>query len=98
MTPELGIVATGFVSNKTTNDLGAATNSCMMPRGDQEAMTKATLRPRHVGRLVKHHRAHSAAMTNTVAPCHTMPQHGHKTMTTTMPERTPQDDITCKPS
>jgi hypothetical protein len=34
MTLELGIVAIGSTSSKTTNDLGAATNSCMMLLGD----------------------------------------------------------------
>jgi hypothetical protein len=97
-TPELRIMAIGFIRNKTTNDLGVATNSCTTHPGDQEAMIKATVRPRRVGRLTKYHRAYSAAMTSIVALRHTMPRHGHKTMTTTMPKRTPQDDITCKPS
>jgi len=51
MTLERGIMAIGSTSSKTTTDLGAATNSCMMPLGDQEALTKATARPRHVGWL-----------------------------------------------
>ena len=34
MTPRLGIMATSSTSNKRTNDLGMATNSCTMPRGD----------------------------------------------------------------
>jgi hypothetical protein len=85
-TPGLGIVATSSVSNKTTNDLGAATNSHTMPPRDQEAMTKVTERPCRTGRLANHHHAHSAATTGTVAPRHTMVRRGHKTMTTTTPE------------
>jgi hypothetical protein len=73
MTPESGTVATNSTNSKTIGDLGAATNSYTMPPDDQETMTKATTRPRHAGRLAKHHYAHSAAMTNTIAPRHTMP-------------------------
>jgi len=76
-------MATGSTSSKTTNDLGAATNSGTSPPGDQEAMMKAIARPHHVGWLAKHQCAHSAATNGTVAPRHTMPRHGHKTMTTT---------------
>jgi hypothetical protein len=33
-----------------------------------------------------------------IARRHTMPRHGHKIMTITMPRCTPQDGIACKPS
>jgi hypothetical protein len=59
---------------------------------------KATVRPRHAGWLAKHHCAHSAAMIGTIAPRHTMPQHGHKTMMTTMPRCAPQGGVTYRPS
>jgi len=72
-TSGLGIVATNSTNNRTINDLGAATNSCLTPPNDQEVMKKAMARPRHTGRLGKHHRVHSATMTDTVAPRHTMP-------------------------
>jgi hypothetical protein len=52
---------------------------------DQEAMTKATTRPRHIGRLANHHRVYSAATTGTVAPRLPMLRCGHKTTMTTMP-------------
>ena len=98
MTPEHEIMATNSTNSKTISDLGVATNPCMMPLDDQEAMTKAMARLRRVGWLAKHHHAHSAAMTGTAAPHHTMLRRGHKTMTIAMPERAPQDGVTCKPS
>jgi hypothetical protein len=64
-------MATSSAGNKTTNDLEAATNSCTMPLGAQEVMTKATTRPRRLGWLVDHHHAYSAATTGTVR--HTTP-------------------------
>jgi hypothetical protein len=54
-TLEFGIVATSSASNKTTNNLGAATNSHTMSPRNKEAMTKATVRPHRPGRLVNHH-------------------------------------------
>jgi hypothetical protein len=66
-------VATNSTNSKVIDDPGVATNSCTTPPDDQEAMTMATVRPHCIGRLVKHHRAHSATMTGTVAPRHTMP-------------------------
>jgi len=50
MTLALEIVATSFTGNKTTNDLGAGTNSRTTPLGDLMAMTKATARPRRTAR------------------------------------------------
>ena len=87
MTPELEIMATSSTNDEVTNDLGVATNSCTVPLGDQEAMMKAMARQRCVGRLSKLPRAHSATTTGTVAPHHTMPRRGHKTMMTTMSRR-----------
>jgi hypothetical protein len=43
-TLELRIVAISSTSSKITNDLGATTNSRMTPSGDQEVMTKATVK------------------------------------------------------
>ena len=85
MTSELEIVATSSASSKTTNDLGAATNSRTTLPDDQEAMTKATARPRRTRELVNHRHAYSATTTGTVAPRHPMPLCGRKTMTTTTP-------------
>jgi hypothetical protein len=34
MTLKLGIIVIGFMTSKTTNDLGAATYSCKTPLGD----------------------------------------------------------------
>ena len=93
-----GIMATGTTNNKMTDGLGAATNYCMTPLGDQEAMMKATTRPCCVGLLAKHHRAHSTATTGTITPRHTIPQHGHKTMATATLGHAPQDGVTCKQS
>ena len=97
-TPKHGIVATGTTSRKIINGLGAATNSCMMPLGDQEAMTKATMRLHRVGRLVNYHHAHSAAMVGTIAPRHTLSQRGQKTMMIATTGRAPEDGVACMPS
>ena len=98
MTPELEIMATSSTNDEVTNDLGVATNSCTVPLGDQEAMMKAMARSHRIGRLAKHHHAYIATTTSTVAPCHTMPRRGHKTMMTTMPGYAQHDSVTCKPS
>ena len=61
---------------KATDDLGAATFSrtvAATPPGEQETITKATVRPRHAGQLVNHHCANGAVTTGTVASRHAMP-------------------------
>jgi hypothetical protein len=93
-TPKVGIMAISSTSSKMINNLGVATNSHTTPPGDQEAMTKATTRPRHIGRLANHHHVYSSATTGTVAPRLPMLRCGHKTTITTMPGRALHQDKT----
>jgi hypothetical protein len=53
---------------------------------------RAMTRPHRVERLSNHHRTNSAATTGTVAPRHSIPRRGYKTMTTTMPGRALHQD------
>jgi hypothetical protein len=92
--PKARVVSVGSMTIKATGDPGAAINSCTTSSGDQEAMTKATMRPRRIGRLTNHHRTNSTVMTGTVAPRHTISRRGHKTMTTTTLGRTLHQDKT----
>jgi hypothetical protein len=96
MTPELGIVATN--STRRPDDLGAITNSCTMPLRNQEAMTKITAETTLHKTAGEPLHAYSVAMAGTVAPRHTLPRRGHKTMSTTMPRRALQDGVACKTS
>jgi hypothetical protein len=85
-------------AHRAIDDLGAATNSCMMPSKTRWWWSRPRQGPCCIRRLANHHHAYSAAMAGTVAPRHTMSRRGHKIMTTTTPIHTPQYDIACKPS
>ena len=51
----------------------------------------------HVARrLTNYNHGYSIAMSGTVAPCQTLVQRGHKTMTIAMPGRASEDGATCK--
>jgi hypothetical protein len=83
-------------TNEVIDDPGATTNSCTTPPKTRRRRRRPRRGPRRTGRLANHHHAYSVATADTVAPCHTLPRRGHKTMTTTMPRLTPQEDIACK--
>jgi hypothetical protein len=68
----------------------------MVKTGVSDRQQRPRWKPHHAGWLANHHRAHSAATAGTVAPCHTLPWYGHKTMMTTMPKHALQDGVAYK--